>query len=246
MTKVHFEWGKRGTREAAGRGDITIIVDVLSFSSTVVSALACGAEILPYPPYLDGMAYANKQGAELILGRAEAASLDKPTLSPVTFNEEHRGKKYVLCSLNGAVCTWVASQVPYVFVGSLLNALSIADAVNILAGKENVGVTVVACGEQWSDIHEQEDRLRPSLEDYLGAGAIIAQLNGRKSPDAKVCEIAFEGVKGQVEELIWNCESGVELRERGYERDVKHCSQLDMSTVVPQLKEGVFVSVPGA
>ncbi|HZG57243.1 hypothetical protein [Paenibacillus sp.] len=32
------EWGVRGAREAAVRGDIVIVVDVFSFSSTVTAA----------------------------------------------------------------------------------------------------------------------------------------------------------------------------------------------------------------
>ncbi|MBS4192756.1 hypothetical protein KHA94_21735 [Bacillus sp. FJAT-49705] len=41
------EWGIRGARNAAERGDIIIIVDVLSFSSTVISAVNYGAIIYP-------------------------------------------------------------------------------------------------------------------------------------------------------------------------------------------------------
>lgn len=57
------EWGIRGAREAYERGDIIIIVDVLSFSSTVISALRQGAIIYPYPPNLDGKSFAKKIGA---------------------------------------------------------------------------------------------------------------------------------------------------------------------------------------
>lgn len=108
--QCRVEWGKRGAREAAARGDIVIIVDVLSFSSAVVSAAAFGAEIYPYPPHLDGQKYAESLGADYIFGRAEAAKLGKPTLSPVSFSEEHAGKKYVLISQNGAYCTWIGAK----------------------------------------------------------------------------------------------------------------------------------------
>lgn len=40
--ECRMEWGRRGAREAAERGDIVIIVDVLSFSSTVISAVSRG------------------------------------------------------------------------------------------------------------------------------------------------------------------------------------------------------------
>ncbi|MGD6871858.1 2-phosphosulfolactate phosphatase [Sutcliffiella horikoshii] len=236
------EWGKRGTREAAERGDIIIIVDVLSFSTTVISALNNGAIIYPYPPNLDGKEYAEKVGAEFILGRAEAAKIGKPTLSPVSFNKEHYNKKYVLSSLNGAFCTWVASKVPALLIGSLLNASSVASVANQLRLQTKANITVVPCGEQWSDIREYEDTLRPSIEDYLGAGAILSYLEGEKSPEVEVCIGAFLNTKQKINELIWECGSGRELRERGFEADVEHCSRLNVYQTVPLLHKDHFVS----
>lgn len=61
--EIKLEWGQRGAREASGRGDIIIIVDVLSFSSTVVTALDYGAEIFPYPPPINEKAKAYAKSA---------------------------------------------------------------------------------------------------------------------------------------------------------------------------------------
>jgi len=238
------EWGRRGAREAAERGDIVIIVDVLSFSSTVVSALNADAVIYPYPPDLDGKSYAASVGAEYILGRAEAAREGKPTLSPVTFNSSHQNKSYVLSSLNGAYCTWIASKVPALLIGSLLNASAVAAAANKIQQDSGAAITVVPSGEMWNDIRENEDRLRPSIEDYLGAGAILSRLQGNKSPEAQVCVHAFQNSRESLEQLIWDCGSGRELRERGYEDDVRHCGRLDTTDAVPILLDGHFKQWP--
>jgi 2-phosphosulfolactate phosphatase len=235
------EWGRRGTREAASRGDIIMIVDVLSFSSTVVSAAAVGAETFPFPPDQDGRKYAERVGAEYIYGRAEAAKLGKPTLSPVSFSEEHAGKKYVLISQNGAYCTWIGSRTPAVLAGSLLNASAAAAAANILQKQLGAGITIISCGEKWADAGEREDSLRPAVEDYLGAGAILSYLNGEKSPEAAVCEGAFRAAQPKLAEYLWECGSGRELRARGFEQDVVHCSRLNMMDIVPILKENRFV-----
>jgi 2-phosphosulfolactate phosphatase len=237
-----LEWGRRGAREAAERGDILIIVDVLSFSSTVVSALNHGALIYPYPPNLNGKEYARMIEAEYILGRAEAGREGKPTLSPVSFNEVHGEKKFVLSSVNGAYCTWIASGVPALLAGSLLNASSAASAANKLSKELNASITVIPCGEQWHDVTDYDDTLRPSVEDYLGAGAILSYLNGNKSPEAQVCENAFLGSRPLISELLWECGSGRELRERGFEEDVKHCSRVNVFDVVPLLVDDHFVS----
>ncbi|MFB3162080.1 2-phosphosulfolactate phosphatase [Neobacillus sp. 179-J 1A1 HS] len=240
-----MEWGRRGAREAAERGDIIIIVDILSFSSTVVSALHFGAVIYPYPPYGNGKQYAKEVNAEYILGRAEAAKAGKSTLSPVSFNEEHSKKRYVLSSLNGAFCTWIASKAQALFIGSLLNAAAVASAANQLRLKTKANITVIPCGEQWSNGGEEEDTLRPAMEDYLGAGAILSYLEGEKSPEAEVCMGAFLQAEPKLDALIWDSGSSRELRERGFAADVEHCSRLNVYQSVPILKDNHFVLYNG-
>lgn len=241
--QCRIEWGCRGAREAAERGDVTIIVDVLSFSSTTVTALFFGAEIFPYPPPLNPQAeaYANKLGAELILSRAEAARLGKHSLSPLTFSPSDQIRKFVLCSLNGASCTWIASKVPALLIGCLLNASAVAQAANLLQERTGANITVVPCGEQWEDVTQDENGLRPGIEDYLGAGAIIEKIQGSKSVEARLCMSAYKSVKQNLLEFIWDCGSARELRERGFDEDVKHCASLDRFQTVPLLKRDRFV-----
>lgn len=240
--ECRIEWGKRGAREAAERGDITIIVDVLSFSSTVVSAVNKGAIIYPYPPNLDGKLYAKKLGANYILGRKEAAIIGRPTLSPVSFTEQHANQKYVLSSLNGAFCSWIATKVPALLIGSLLNFSAVANVAYKLRERTNANITVIPCGELWNEMRENEDGLRPSIEDYLGAGAILSELSGTKSPEADVCIGAFFYSKDRISELLWECGSGRELRQKGFDADVIHCSQMNNYQTVPILQDGCFVN----
>ena len=240
--EIKFEWGQRGARAAAERGDIVIIVDVLSFSSTVVTAVGYGAEIYPYPPPINenAKAFAEQIQAQLVLGRAEALKFGGHSLSPLSFTPEDNGKKFVMCSLNGAACTWIASKVPALLIGCPLNASAVANMANQLKNKWSAKITVVACGEQWSDALENENKLRPGIEDYLGAGMILSKLEGSKSPEAEVCVGAFEYSKKHFKELLWECASGRELRERGFGQDVQFCSQTDISQHVPILCDGRF------
>lgn len=239
---IKVEWGQRGAREASERGDIVIIVDVLSFSSTVVTAIEHGAIIYPHPPPRNerAKAYAAQLGAELIQGRAEGAKYGGHTLSPLSFSSSDRGKKLVMCSFNGAACTWVAKQVPALLIGSLLNASAVAETANHLRVKNNVPITVVPCGERWSDVMDSDNNMRPGIEDYLGVGLIVSKLHGEKSPEAQVCQGAYESAKSNMKELIKDCGSGRELRERGYGSDVDYCLQIDQSKAVPILRENHF------
>lgn len=242
--QCRVEWGRRGAREAAKRGDITIIVDVLSFSSTVVTALHVGTEIFPYSPPLNEKAksYAKQLGAELIVSRAEAAKTGKHSLSPVTFSAADFGGRFVLCSLNGASCTWIASKIPALLIGCLLNTSAVAEAANHIQKQTGANITVVPCGEHWEDPKDDENDLRPAIEDYLGAGAIMEKLQGSKSVEAQLCMSAFQYAKSNLHEFIWDCGSGRELRERGFAEDVTHSASLDVLQVVPILQNGRFVN----
>ncbi|MHA6530255.1 2-phosphosulfolactate phosphatase [Paenibacillus sp. BAC0078] len=240
---VKLDWGATGARMASQRGDIVIIVDVLSFSSTVVTATQHQARIFPFPPPIneEAKAFAKAKHAEIVWGRAEAVREGGHSLSPLSFGAADQARNFVLCSVNGALCTSVASQVPALLIGCLLNASAVARIANQFSQEQNKDITVIACGEKWTDVNLQENNLRPSIEDYLAAGMILSQLHGSKSPEAEVCIGAYEYSKPNLQELIWESASGRELRERGYEQDVRYCCQMDTSNTVPHLQEQCFV-----
>lgn len=233
--QCRMDWGPKGTYEAASRNDIIIIVDVLSFSSTVVSALHHGAIIYPFPMEGDVNTFGASIGAEVLFDRREGRKLDRPSLSPVSFNQTHKDKKFVLCSPNGATCTKLSGKVPALLIGSLLNAYAVAKVANELQKRTKVNITVIACGERWDNVKENEDKLRPCIEDYLGAGAILNFLHGTKSPESKVCVAAFQNSRDQLEELIWESGSGKELRGKNFSKDIRHSSRLDVFQEVPIL-----------
>lgn len=229
--QCRFEWGAKGARDAAARGDMVIIVDVLSFSSTTVMACSYGAWIYPYPPNDQATKFAQSVDAVVAGKRGDGRSL-----SSLSFSEQDAGKHYVLPSPNGSNCAYIARNAPAVFAGCFLNAEAVAQT----ALKLNRSITVIACGEQWRDALEEDNRLRPSVEDYLGAGAIISYLQGSKSPEAKVCELAYLHSANNLETLIWECGSGLELREKGFADDVRHCTQLNLYETVPLLVNDHF------
>lgn len=229
--RCRLEWGHRGAKAAAERGDILVVVDVLSFSTTVATAAHHGVVIYPSLTK-DKFRLAERVGAEVAFRRHEVPQLGRFSLSPRTFVGADRGAKVVLESLNGATCCILGKPCPHVVIGCLNNARAIGENVNGLLDLTERGVTILACGERWPTRFDDE-QLRMAVEDYLGAGAIISQIRVDKSPEAKVAAAAFEAVSGRLEETLLLCGSGIELCSKNYADDVRHASRLDLYDCVP-------------
>ena len=96
-------------------------------------------------------------------------------------------------------------------------------------------ITVISAGERWPD-----GSLRPALEDWLGAGAIIRNLRGQRSPEAAAAEAGFLSLRDQLSECLHQCASGRELVERGFAADVARAAALDASAAAQKLVEGAY------
>jgi 2-phosphosulfolactate phosphatase len=140
--------------------------------------------------------FARGYEAELALFRGEGQF----SLSPSSFASAPFTKKVVLPSPNGSTLTLLAAKKSVVLCGCLRNASAIAEA---CVGYNSVGV--IPAGEKWPD-----GSLRPSLEDWLGAGAIISRLSGTWSPEAKAAVAAFETHQDNLLEALRTCPSGTE------------------------------------
>jgi len=236
--RVRFDWGWRGAREAAARGDAIVVVDVLRFSTTVATAVQHGAAVYPCP--LDGDAAAIASRHDALVAAREWDDPAQYSLSPGSFVAAPAGTRVVLSSLNGAMCAALAEEAPHVLAGALVNASAVARAVLELLDATPLTVTVLACGERWQQASD-DGALRFAVEDYLGAGAILSRLGRDLSPEAEVCAMAFAGASPHLAAIIDDCASGRELRARGLDADVRDASMLDACDVVPVLREGCFV-----
>lgn len=88
---------------------------------------------------------------------------------------------------------------------------------------------MIPTGERWPD-----GSLRPALEDWLGAGAILQWLPGERSPEADSAVASFERHRERLVETLDACGSGRELEGRGHHKDKVIAGQLDVSTAVPR------------
>ena len=120
-----------------------------------------------------------------------------------------------------------------VVAACLRNAAAVSAWLNARA---TTTVTVIACGERWHD-----GSLRPALEDHLGAGAVIAGLDGDRSPEAQAAAAVWRDVEGRVGEALRACSSGREQQQRGWADDLRYAEAVNASSRVPVLRDGAFV-----
>jgi len=85
--------------------------------------------------------------------------------------------------------------------------------------------------------------LRPAIEELIGAGAILTQLSGGRSPEANLAAVAFERVEDHLLKQLLLSSSGRELVELGFERDVELSAELNTSSLVAVLQGEAFVGL---
>lgn len=227
---IRCEWGERGAAVLAPISDVVVIVDVLSFSTCVDIATSRGASVYPYRWNDDSAAaYAALKGAMLA---AKRGAKGRYSLSPRSLEQIPAGAALVLPSPNGATLSFATGRTP-TLCGCLRNAAAVAAH----ASRFGKRVAVVPAGERWDD-----GSLRPAVEDFVGAGAIIRLLAGRRSAEAHAAVAAFENAASDLAQTLCGCTSGKELIDRDFASDVTVAARLDCSSTAPLLSDGCYQS----
>jgi 2-phosphosulfolactate phosphatase len=241
--RLRFDWGLTGARaltEDAQRGDVAVVVDVLSFTTTLCVAVEAGIEVYPYPwAAADAPAYAAARGATLARGRREGLGDGSVSLSPASFDGVTDVERVVLPSPNGSAISFALADAGVTVVGACLrNAGAVGAWLRATRGR----ISVVAGGERWPD-----RQLRPAVEDLWGAGAVLTSLGLEgASPEARTAAAAYDAVRGDLAAGLPACASGRELVGAGFARDVEIAAAVDVAAVVPVLRGEAFVDQPGS
>ena len=101
---------------------------------------------------------------------------------------------------------------------------------------------MIASRERWPD-----GTLCPADEDFWGVGAVVVELatvdRAVVSVDARAAAAAAcRAVADQLSKALHECVSGQELIDLGYRDDVDTAAELDSSTAVSRLGDGIFIS----
>ncbi|RYP88754.1 2-phosphosulfolactate phosphatase [Nocardioides guangzhouensis] len=237
---VRFDWGPTGADAIADGAAYAVVVDVLSFTTTVTVAVERGIAVHPFA-WKDERAgaYAASLDAALAIGRHQARRAGGGiSLSPASVATATGVERLVLPSPNGStIAARLADSGATVVAAGLRNRRAVAEHLADRLG--GGGLAVVAGGERWPD-----GSLRPAVEDLWGAGAVLAALAdlgvGGFSAEAELAAAAFRAVEPEVAAALRACASGRELVDGGFPQDVAVAGEIDASRVVPVLADGAF------
>ena len=227
---IRCEWGPPGVAVLAPVSDAIIIVDVMSFTSCVSVAVSRGAFVYPYR-FRDKSALEFAKSVEGLLAGPRGSG--GYSLSPASLIDLPKGTRLVLPSPNGSSLSLMTGQTP-TFAGCLRNCAVVAKAA-MSCGQR---VSVIPAGERWPD----DQTLRPSVEDLVGAGAIIDYLGGSRSPEAEIAVAAYHGIRKNLPGYLDQCSSGKELISKGFQEDIAVIAELNADIAAPFLSEGKYIA----
>ncbi|WP_063131816.1 2-phosphosulfolactate phosphatase [Nocardia fusca] len=238
---VRVEWGQAGARTLGPHSAALVVVDVLSFTTAVSVAVDAGTGVLPCP-WRDGGAeeFAARHDAALAVGR-RAISPERPwSLSPAALRGAPAPRRLVLPSPNGSAIAAAVSGVPVV-AACLRNPSAVAAWLTQQGwGTADRPIAIIPAGEQWPG----QDAVRPAIEDWVGAGMVVAALveagAAPLSAEALAAKALYDGIT-DVPGLVFECASGRQLADMGFGNDVAVATEMDTTTTVPVLTNGMFV-----
>lgn len=216
-------------------GRVAVVIDVLRATSTIVTALANGADTV-VPVLTPEEAFQVVQGnrdRRFVLG-GERKSVLIPGFhlgnSPLEYTPSRvAGLPVLFTTTNGTRAIRRAAAASRVYIASLLNAPAVAKELAALG--QDVAICCAGTHDQFS------------LEDTGCAGAILAFLGGPEinlelSDMGYVARDLYRRYEGRIGDLLHTSEHGQNLLKLGLHEDLLLCGQLGTSTLLPRFISG--------
>ncbi len=213
------------TMDPSGEYHTGVVVDALRASSTIVTALALGAEaIVPLadPSELkdaDGPTIGERHGRKLDIadyGNSPTELMKNP--------DGIEGETVYMVTTNGTEAILRTAEVcEEVLIGALLNASAVADELNRDA-------CIVEAGHRGS----------MAIEDAFTAG-YIARLAGGEPADRRTRVLIEMSRTFDPHDVFRSSRTGHVLELHGKSEDVEFCARVDEFDVVPAFEDGMVV-----
>ena len=230
---VSLGFAAKNIAKAVQRGDVIIVIDVLRCCSTIVTALANGAEgVIPTKTVKEARVLRRKHPDFILAGERRGIKPDGFDLgnSPLEFSpKEVKGKHIILTTTSGTKVISLSKNARRVLIGAFLNAEAVARAALKIAKEEETGISLMPAGTKGLF----------SLEDFICAGAIAEGLLAEKvehSDAVLAALLAFQQARKSLDRVIQSGYHARYLISQGFEEDVKFCCRLNVFQIVPFLK----------
>jgi 2-phosphosulfolactate phosphatase len=210
------------------------VFDVLRATTSITAALAVGVAEVRVFGDLDSCLAAAAQfdGPKVTCG--ERHTLPPPGFdlgnSPGQFTAaDHAGRTVFMTTTNGTKAIVAARSAPVVVTAALVNATAAARQL-LAAGRD---VTLLCSGSDGA----------PSLEDTLGAGAVLHALQQMTTVtiDGDLARIApelFAGCRDRLPAVLADTFGGHNIRRVHLDADIAFAARLDVFDVVGQVADG--------
>ena len=229
-------------------GTCVIMTDVLRASSTIISALANGAnQVIPQAEIADSIAKANElreasSRGVLIGGERGGKIIDgfNAGNSPLEYGRDKvEGRDIVLCTSNGTWALGFCRGADRILIGAFNNLSAV-----VAEASKSERVLVCCAGT---------DRYI-TAEDALFAGAVVDRIANDSGVDGSGIQlddpalivrsqwvVAQQNLKDHnMRQLLSNTKGGINLLNLNYDHDVEFCSRIDEVAVVPELDQNTW------
>jgi 2-phosphosulfolactate phosphatase len=230
----------------ATAGGIAVVIDVLRASTTMITALARGAErVLPVADVPEARRRAARIGAAAVLGgerggrRIEGFDLGN---SPADYTADRvAGRTLVITTTNGTAALVACAAAREVLVGAIVNRAAVATEARRLAALDGGGAVHLVCAGTDGVV---------AAEDVLAAGAILdaaarhpAAVGDELDAAAVIARAAFRALAAAHPDDLptalgrefATAAGGANLVALGMAADIGSCSRIDSLDVVPRL-----------
>lgn len=229
MIRSYLRW--QDVHPADLRGHCAVVIDVLRWSSVVITALANGAEwVEAHATPEDALARAEALGRSAVVLGGERGNVALPGFdlgnSPLEYSRARvAGRGVVTTTTNGTQGLVAARDASLVLIGAFVNLHALAEAITG-ALDDGLPVALIACG-QAGEIAE---------EDAACAGA-IAMAVGANASDVATGRACAEWARAgrDAAQVMARATHAASLRTAGFGEDVDFAARVGSHGVVPRL-----------
>ncbi len=218
-------------------GKTSVVIDVLRASTTIITALQNGAkEIIPVSTVEFAMKASSSMfgGQTLLGGERNTKKIEGFNLgnSPLEYSEDTvKGKSLILYTTNGTRAVVKAKFSANLVICAFNNLTAIA---NYLIENDN-DVEILCAGR--NNLF--------CIEDAVCAGKLTAEIIKLKEDmqltDAAKASVALGKTFGKsIPKMLTECEHGQLLLSNGFSDDIKVCSKLNTTQIIPLFKTNII------